>query len=212
MAANAGKLPMVHVAAGVVTVVLVVASLYWARPVLIPLALAILLTFVLNPIVTVLYRRGVGRTPAVFLVVVLAGMLLGGIGWTVVRQLTALADDLPRYTENLKQKITDLRGSSQGGLMGRVQTTVQEILEAVEAKGPRRGDGRSPMPGEEPVPVVVEGPSVLWQLPSVFEPLATARLALVLTIFMLLKHADLRARLISLTGWGRLIPATRALD
>jgi len=212
MAASAGKLPMVHVAAGVVTVVLVVASLYWARPVLIPLALAILLTFVLNPIVSVLHRRGVGRTPAVLLVVVLAGMLLGGIGWTVVRQLTALADDLPRYTENLKQKITDLRGSSQGGLMGRVQTTVQEILEAVEAEGPRRGDGRSPMPGEEPVPVVVEGPSVLWQLPSVFEPLATASLALVLTIFMLLKHADLRARLISLTGWGRLIPATRALD
>lgn len=212
MAASARRLPLLQVAAGVVIVVLVVASLFWARTVLMPVALAILLTFVLNPVVTALHRCGLGRTPAVLLVVILAGVLLGGIGWTVLRQLTALADELPRYTNNLKHKIADLRGASQSALMEKVQTTVQEVLGALEKEESRPVAGQQRAPEDKPVPVVVQGPSVLWQLPSVVEPLATAGLVLVLTIFMLLKHADLRARLISLTGWGRLIPATRALD
>src|ERR671924_1858075 len=212
MAASARRLPLIHVAAVVVIVVLAVASLYWARTVLMPVALAVLLTFVLNPVVTALHRRGLGRTPAVLLVVVLAGALLGGIGWTVLRQLAALTDELPRYADNLKHKIAALRSASQGGLMDKVQTTVQEVLGAMEKEKLPRGGGQQRVPADKPVPVVVQGPSVLWQLPLVLEPLATAGLVLVLTIFMLLKHADLRARLISITGWGRLIPATRALD
>ncbi len=60
--------------------------------------------------------------------------------------------------------------------------------------------------------VVVQGPSVLWQLPLALEPLATAGLVLILVIFMLLKQADLRDRLLALAGYGRLTLATKALD
>ena len=62
------------------------------------------------------------------------------------------------------------------------------------------------------MPVVVQAPSVLWQLPSLLEPLASAGLVLVLVIFMLLKHSDLRNRLIRLAGYSHLTTTTKALD
>ena len=92
------KLPLLYILA---CFVLVIACLYWAKSVFIPVALAVLLTFLLNPVVRLLQRRGLPRTPAVLLVVVLAFSVLGGISWTVTRQLTALAYELPRYKENL---------------------------------------------------------------------------------------------------------------
>ena len=58
-----------------VLLVLAVACLYWARPVLIPVAVAILLTFMLGPAVSLLQRRGLSRTPAVLIVVTFAGIL-----------------------------------------------------------------------------------------------------------------------------------------
>ena len=76
--------------------VLVTACLYWARTVLIPLALAILLAFVLTPAVAALQRRGLGRLPAVLLVVILALMLLSAIGYIVTRQINTLVANLPR--------------------------------------------------------------------------------------------------------------------
>ena len=63
------------------SVVLVIASLYWAKAVLIPLALALMLTFLLQPVVAVLHRRGLGHTPAVVLVVMLLGLVLSAVGW-----------------------------------------------------------------------------------------------------------------------------------
>ena len=65
---------------------------------------------------------------------------------------------------------------------------------------------------EKPVAVVVQTPSVLWQLPSVLESLATAGLVIVLVIFMLIRYADLRARILYLAGYHRLTIATKALD
>jgi AI-2E family transporter/B12 binding domain len=60
--------------------------------------------------------------------------------------------------------------------------------------------------------VVVQGPSILWRLPSLLEPLASAGLVIVLVIFMLIQYTDLRHRLIRLVGYGRLPIATKALD
>jgi hypothetical protein len=60
--------------------------------------------------------------------------------------------------------------------------------------------------------VVVQAPSVIWQLPALLEPLATAGLVVVLVIFMLLTYGDLRSRLIRLVGSGQLPIATQALD
>ncbi len=192
--------------------VLVIACLYWGRVVLIPVALAILLTFLLNPIVSMLQRLGLGRTPPVILIVVLAFVLLGGIGWAVTGQLATLANELPQYTSNLKHKIADLRGAGQGGIVEKLQRTVEEILDELHKTDSRRQDSPLAPDSEEPVLVTVQAPSVLWQLPTLLEPLATTGLVLVLVIFMLLKHADLRNRLIALAGYGQMTLATKALD
>jgi predicted PurR-regulated permease PerM len=64
-------------------IALVVAALYWLQAVLIPLALAVLLTFLLSPVVSTLQRRGLGRVPSVLVTALLALSILGGIGWTL---------------------------------------------------------------------------------------------------------------------------------
>ncbi len=201
--------------------VLVTACLYWAKAVLIPVALAILLTFLLNPVVSGLQRtRVLPRTLAVLLVVALVFSLVGGIGWTVTRQLTTLAYELPRYKENLKQKISDFRTLGKGGVIERLQTTIKEITGELQRTTPPppeiqpRGEIKeeSQQVAEKPVPVAVQGPSMFWQLPSLLEPLASVGLVIVLVIFMLIQYADLRSRLVRLAGYGRLTIATKALD
>jgi predicted PurR-regulated permease PerM len=93
-------------------IALVVAGLYWLQTVLIPVAMAILLTFFMSPVVVTLQRRGLGRVPAVLVSVVLALSVLGGIGWMLTRQLVTLADELPQYSLNIHQRIANLRGVS----------------------------------------------------------------------------------------------------
>lgn len=177
-----------------------------------PVAVAILLTFVLDPVVSVLQRPGLPRMPAVILVVVVAFSLLGGIGCVVTWQFTALANELPQHTENLKHKLADLRGMGHGGVIEKVQQTIEEVLSERHQAPPARSGSLSGTEPERPVPVVVQGPSVLWSLPTLLEPLASAGLVVVLVIFMLLKHSDLRNRLIRLAGYRQLTTATKALD
>src|SRR3954471_2011392 len=83
--------------------VLVVVVLYWAQAVLVPFALAVLLTFVLTPPVTWL-QRWVGRVPAVLLVVTLVFAAIGLVGWGLTTQVTRLAEDLPGYRANIRTK------------------------------------------------------------------------------------------------------------
>ena len=106
--------------------VLVVVVLYWAQAVLVPFAVAILLTFVLTPPVTWL-ERWVGRVPAVLAVVTLVFAVLGLAGWGLARQMDHLADDLPRYRANILAKIADVRGAGKGGSVEKLQETIEDI-------------------------------------------------------------------------------------
>jgi len=94
-----------------------VGILAWAKAVLIPIALAILLTFVLSPLVTRLDRWGLGRVPAVLIVVLVAGILFSGLLWVVGSQLYSLANDLPNYQENIREKFAAIRDSGKGGTL-----------------------------------------------------------------------------------------------
>jgi predicted PurR-regulated permease PerM len=203
MRAPARTIPVFQLLA---SLALIIASLYWARTVLIPVALALLLTFLLSPIASALQRRGLRRAPAVILVVLLLFSCLGGIGWAITAQMTTLAAELPRYEDNIRQKIADIRWARQGSIIETIQTAAQKVMDELQKKEKPAGQA------EQPVPVVVQGPSVLWQLPSAVEPLATAGMVMVLVIFMLLEHGDLRNRLLALAGYGRLTVATKALD
>jgi predicted PurR-regulated permease PerM len=191
---------------GLVIIAFVVAALYWLQGVLVPLALAVLLTFLLSPVVGAFQHRGLGRVPAVLVTVLLALSILGGIGWTLTRQLVTLADELPRYSLNIHHRIADLRGASKGGSMEKVQKAVADVVGEIE-KTDTPSAAR-----QKPVAVVLEPPSILVHLPSVFQALGSAGVLTVLVIFMLLERRELRDRVILLIGYRRMTATTRALD
>ncbi|MET0556828.1 MAG: AI-2E family transporter [Vicinamibacteria bacterium] len=189
--------------------VLVVAVLYWGQTVLVPVALALLITFVLTPPVSWLQRR-VGRFPAVLAGVLLVFAVLGLAGWGMWRQLGHLAEDLPGHRANIRQKIVDIRGAGKGGSVEKIQETIQDIqTEIAESESPRGSDSR---------PFVVQPQQVasLWGFPSwlgpFIAPLSTAGFVLVLVVFMLLERDELRGRLISVVGHGHLAVTTKAFD
>src|SRR5260370_13357286 len=95
--------------------ILVVAALSLARTVLIPVALATMLTFILAPFATRLQRTGLGRVPAVLIVTTVAFLIVAAFGAVLVHQAHSLATELPGYRDNIKQKLTTLRGGEDGG-------------------------------------------------------------------------------------------------
>ena len=129
----------------VATFVLIIASLYWAQAVLIPVALAILLTFLLSPVAGALERIALGRLPSVILIVVLTFSLLGGIGWIVTLQFESLANELPTYRKNIRQKIADIREAGKGGALEKVQKTAEDVKERISEEGrTRKGPRKAP--------------------------------------------------------------------
>src|SRR5437762_4592323 len=140
-----------------VIVVLAVACLYWARPVLIPLAVATLLTFMLGPAVTWLQRRGLPRTVAVLAVVVIAGVVLAAALWLVGSQLVQLLGELPAYQENVAKRVAEVREQGSGTLLRNVQRFVHEVTAAAMGPWP----AAEPVEPDEPVTVrVVERAAV----------------------------------------------------
>ena len=189
--------------------VLVIVVLYWAQAVLVPIALAILLTFVLTPPVTWL-QRWVGRVPAVLAAVTLVFIVLGLAGWGLARQMDHLADDLPTYRVNILSKIADVRGAGKGGSVEKLQDTIEVIktdLGQSSAPAGRRAS-RAVVVRSEPV---TDFSGFSWLGPIV-GPAGTAGLVLAMVIFMLLERRDLRDRLIGLFGLGQLTLTTRAFD
>ena len=93
---------------------IVITGLYVAREVLLPLALAILLSFVLTPALLFLRRLKIPRVVGVAIVVAFAFALIFSLGWLMSKQATQLAEDLPRYQHVLAEKISALRKSATG--------------------------------------------------------------------------------------------------
>ena len=116
------------VLAGTAVAVVVVVCLYWAQAVLIPVALAIFLSFVLSPAVTGLQRLRLGRTPAVLVVVAAAALGLGGTAWLVTSQCTGLLRELPAHRDNITAKVRALREQVQGS------GDLDQLLQEVEAE------------------------------------------------------------------------------
>ncbi len=188
--------------------VLVIAVLYWAQAVVVPLALAVLVTFVLTPPVTWL-QRWVGRIPAVLLAVTLAFASLGLAGWGLTWQLNHLAEDLPGYRANIRTKIADVRLAGKGGAVEKLQEMLQGIKADLERQEAPTGTVSQPL-------VVatnqVTGFLGFAWLGPVVGPLSTAGLVAAMVIFMLLERRDLRDRLIGLIGSGQLATTTKAFD
>jgi predicted PurR-regulated permease PerM len=216
-------------ATGVVIAAAVVAALYFGADILRPLALAILISFALAPLVIRLRRIGFPRIPAVLAAVVLVTLLVSALGSIVAMQMVSLAQNLPWYEYNLRTKIRNAADAMpSGGLLDKTTQAVKEIGREIDeaAKGeapeqrtpPIAGGAEEAEPTPEPVPVVVQEqpPTPLDTLRSVLGPLigpvGSAGLIIIFVIFMLIERSELRDRLISLVDERDLARATRAID
>jgi predicted PurR-regulated permease PerM len=208
--------------------VVVVAALYFGQDILMPVALAILLSFALVPVVVRLRRWGLGRIPSVILVVLLMFMVVLGFGTLVASQLVDLARNLPSYEQNIRAKIQSVRGATEGGGGGVIDQASQmlkdlskELDQATAPAAPgavqRAGDeGRVDV--LKPIPVEVHEPrpspwnEIQTYLGPLIGPIGTAGMVLVFVIFMLLERENLRDRMIRLVGANDLHRTTEAMD
>jgi predicted PurR-regulated permease PerM len=195
--------------------VLIVACLYWARPVLIPIALALLITFMLVPAADALQRRRVPRVPAVLIVVCFATIVLSGALWLVGSQVVQLIAELPTYQDNVAKRVTEMRKNSSGSILANLQQFVHEVTAA--ATGNSASQQAAPQDDAITVRVaeqfaVSRAAALLHSIQPVAEPVLTAGLVIVLVVYLLIFRSDLRSRILALVGRGHLTLTTKALD
>ena len=205
-----------------VAAAVVITGLYFARVMLVPLALAVLFTFLLTPLVSTLERIHFPRFLAVFLVVAIAVIGFGTIGWTVANQLIDVTNQLPSYKTNIKTKI-DAIHNPKNGRLDKAADTMKEIGKELTENSPTptdlnasskssSGNRASAPPKAVPIQVFQPATNPLESMNAVITPLGSVVIVLVLTIFMLAGREDLRNRLIGLVGRGHLNVMTQALD
>jgi predicted PurR-regulated permease PerM len=209
---------------GTVVSLIIIIALQWGRPVLVPIALAILLTFLLNPIVKKLQQRGLGRMPAVMLGVFAAGLAILLIGSLVVRQVTILAAELPQNTQNIKVKVQTLRQFGSSQIARQFEKMAEEISEATTVPAdelPTESATTSPQSkpetDAESGPVDARAEPIPWlsltgYLSSAFEVLATLAFSLILLVVFLIARDDLRDRVVVLAGRARVAVTSKALE
>jgi len=217
-------------AASLLTLVVLAGLLYVGREIFMPLAVAILLTFTLAPIVNFLRKWSAPRVPAVIFTVTVAFAIIGLFSFIVASQITSLAANIPTYQANIVQKVQSLKQlGAGGGMIDRINRAVARIGAEIEKPAPAAPQGEAdapeaPAPASErppapqkPLPVEIvtrEGPVEILRnvvMPLV-SPFATAGLIIVVVIFMLLEREDLRDRFIRLAGAGDLYRTTEALQ
>jgi predicted PurR-regulated permease PerM len=193
------------------TVIVVVAVLRLAQDLFIPLAIAVLLTFLLAPIVARLQRWHLNRLLGVLLSICLALALVGVVGDVIFGQFTDLAHQLPQYERHLREHIAHLRGFLRGGITDSLDA-LDRLAGQIERLSPLAG----PPVGVQKVMIVQPRASLLEIVKDVVgplvKPLGWGLAVMVLVSFMLLRLPDLRERLIRLLGPRNLQATTDALD
>jgi predicted PurR-regulated permease PerM len=200
----------------IVSVGAVVLALVFGRTVFQPLALAILFSFALAPVVKRLQRWGAPKTLAVLAVTLLAFVALGGAAAVVSLQVVDLARKIPNYEHNLLDKINNVRDAApEGGLVRRLANLGSDLEKAMGSGT----EGQRVAPGAPPGPLVVEvreRSSPLLVIADyagpVLTPLASAGIVIIFMIFILLQREDLRDRMIRLAGSADLQRTTSAID
>ncbi|MGH6829123.1 MAG: AI-2E family transporter [Rhizomicrobium sp.] len=198
----------------------VVSGLYFGRPVLMPLALAVVMSFALAPLVELLRHLRLGHLPAVLLSLAMAVIILSAVGTFVGSQFAGLAADLPSYQSNIAHKIQSIRGEAGHGTFAKLNQTIENLADQIT--GARDQQNRPVVPNlppeEKPVPVEITRQSIApWEMAQtilgpLLQPLATLALVLVFVGFILLQKDDLRDRFVRLAGSRDMQRTTVALD
>jgi predicted PurR-regulated permease PerM len=202
---------------------LIIAALYFGREVFVPVALAVLLSFVLAPFVRHLQSLRIPRTASVLIVVFFGFAIIFSLGGLMVSEATRLAARLPGYQQTLSDKVESLRGLMGGsGTLEQASTVLKELgkeLQHGDTSGQsdigltRQGSGQA-----IPIPVEVKqpDPGALTTLAKIIEPLLSpltrTGIVVIFVSFILLQREDLRNRLVRLAGSGDIQRTTAALD
>lgn len=209
----------------IIAVALTIAMLFFGRQIFIPLASALVLSFLLTPFVTLLERVHLSRVPAVLTVMALSLAFTVCVGWGVAGQLLEITVHIRDYKANLQDKIRALH-SPKSGALGQATATVRELNKELAAGPGESGSAPGHTPSEangaarpsRPIPVQVAAPpsnlleDVRTLVGPIAAPLETTGIVIIFTAFILIKREDLRNRLIRLGGQGQLTVMTQALD
>jgi len=214
-------LPELKLMIGLVTAAGIIAALYFGRDILIPLALAVFLGFVLDPLVVRLRRLGLPRLPAVAIVTVATLALIALTGLFLANQVSMLSDRLPTYQNNIVDKLRSLReGLDKHGMFDGVSKTFETFRREINVTAePSRAELAGPRaPGDLPPRRVFIEEAPLSSFEQATQwlrlgsgPLATAGIVLVFLVLILLDRLDLRDRMLRLWG-GSLQRSTDAMD
>jgi predicted PurR-regulated permease PerM len=200
--------------------VVIVFALYFGKDVLLPVTLAILLSFALSPLVTLLRRLRIPRVIAVVFSVAWAIAIIVGVGTLVATQFVEIARDLPKYQTTIEDKISGLRSATTGRiseLTGRLQAALNETKPQT-SNAPSTNNGLTAAYEPAPLPVEVRQPPLdplalaSGILLPVLHPLATLAIVFVVAVFVLMQRDDLRDRIIRLFGTRDLHRTTFAMD
>lgn len=205
---------------GLATAAVAVATLHFGQDVLVPITLAVMLAFILAPLVNMLQRVRLGRAPAVILTVFAAIGLIGAVGTLIGTQAATLSVNATEYAKSIEAKVEAL----QGGAAARIEA----FSKALGGRKPPRPPVAAPATGltgaaarmGPPRPVLVEvappksTPLAIAQtiVEPIIGPLETAFIVLIVAIFVLLQKEDLRDRFIRIFGSGDLHRTTMAID
>lgn len=191
---------------------IILAALYFGRGVLMPLALALLLSFALNPAVSWLRRIGLPQVVAVSAVMVIVLCLLAGFGLTLGAQVRALSEQLPTYQTTIRDKLTTLRDTLKApGMFDGVLKTLGTIETEVDTPATQSSTAPDVQRVEvTPAPESAMKQAMTWLARSA-EPLATAGIVFVFVFLALLDSRDIRDRFLRIFG-GNLYRSTDALD
>jgi predicted PurR-regulated permease PerM len=189
--------------------VVVIVCLYLAREIMVPIAFAIFLSFLLAPVDRAFQRLGLPRSVSVVLVALLSLSLIVIAVWGTTGQLKEFADKLPTYKDNIKKRVQDLRGDGEGASLTRARDAVEEAIGDVTTNAPSKKSA------PQPVTVTMQNNtahSVLSIIPPVLSSLFNVLLVIVMAMFVLLERNELRIRVIHSMGEKRGGVANKALD
>jgi predicted PurR-regulated permease PerM len=196
------------------SIAIVVATLYLAKGVLVPLALAVLLSFLLSPVCDWLERRRLGRIPAVLVTAILGFAMLGAAIWTAVVQMSELAPKMPEYQDNLQAKLHSTNAYVSAALDKITKATQgfgQNLSQLEPAEAPQ-GTNKQPFAVR-----VLSSPATPLQViggtfGTLLQALGTTGIVIVLVIFFLIRREDLRDRFIRLVGSGQVTVTIQVLE
>jgi predicted PurR-regulated permease PerM len=201
--------------------VVIVAGLYLGSEMMIPIILAILLSFLLAPVANFLQRLHLGRVPSALLAVVLALGIILAFGMVLGTQLAELAQEVPRYASSVERKIEALQSHTLGRVTTIIRRLGHELDRATVSENSSPGAATpttSPRDEQKSIPVEVHEPQpsavrLAQRIVSpIVAPLATTAIVFVVAIFILLQRDDLRDRLIRLFGSSDLHRTTVAMN